>query len=233
MGASLVSCIVPCYNGERYLDEAIQSILAQTYNPLEIIVVDDGSTDGSADRVRHYGRLVRYHRQENSGPGAACNAGLALAQGEYVAFLEQDDLWAPEKTRRQLEEFERNHELEYCVAHIQNFWIPELEAEADRYRDHPSMRPVAGYVVQTLLARRDLFESLGRFDEALRFAFASEWFLRAADAGVPGVLIVDVLTRRRLHHTNFSRMHRKASHDQFLHVIKAHLDRRRGLSGSR
>jgi glycosyltransferase involved in cell wall biosynthesis len=223
----LVSCIVPCFNGARFLDEAIQSILEQTHRPLEVIVVDDGSTDESAEVASRYGDAVRYRWQENRGPGAACNTGVAMAQGEFVAFLEQDDLWIPWKTRRQLKEFERHPELDYCVAHIQNFWVPELQREAERYRNHAAMRPVAGYVVQTLMARRDLFERFTCFNEELRFAFAGDWFLRAADAGIAGALIPDTLVHRRLHQGNYSRVHRAASHDQFLHVIKATLDRRR------
>ncbi len=232
MSAPLVSCIVPCFNGERYLDEAIGSILAQTQRPLEIIVVDDGSTDGSAEVVARYGAAVRYHRQENRGPGAACNSGLALATGEFVAFLEQDDVWLADKTARQLAAFAADPALDYCVGHVQNFWIPELSQEAERYRDHAVMRPVPGYVVQTLLAPRAVFERVGLFDETLHFALASDWFLRAEEAGATGVLLPEVVTRRRLHHDNFSRRHRAASHDQFLHVVKATLDRRRrGGSG--
>ena len=228
MSPPLVSCVVPCFNGERYLEEALRSILDQTHRPLEVIVVDDGSTDGSADAVRRFGDLVRYHRQENRGPAGACNTGVALAIGEFVAFLEQDDLWLPHKTERQLRELAAGPAAGYCVAEIQNFWIPELAHEAERYRDHPVMRPVPGYVVQTLLARRDLFDRTGPFDESLPFAFASDWFLRLREAGDSGVLVPEVLTRRRLHERNHSRLHRQASRDQFLHVVKASLDRRRG-----
>jgi glycosyltransferase involved in cell wall biosynthesis len=227
MTDALVSCVVPCFNGERYLAEAIDSILAQTHQPLDIIVVDDGSTDGSAAVVRRYGAAVRYHHQENRGPGAACNRGVELASGAFVAFLEQDDLWLPDKTSRQLEAFETDPNLDYCVGHIHNFWIPELADEARRYRDAPVMQPVPGYVVQTLMARRERLVQLGRFDETLHFSFASEWFLRADERGAVGTLLADVLTRRRLHHDNFSRLNRAASHDEFLHVVKAALDRRR------
>jgi len=227
MTAALVTCIVPCFDGERYLDETIASIVAQTHRPIEVIVVDDGSTDGSAAVVRSYGDAVRYHRRENGGPGAACNTGVKLATGEYVAFLEQDDLWLPDKLRRQVAALGANPAAEYCVSHIQNFWIPELSAEAERYRDLPVMRPVPGYVVQTLMARRTLFDKLGPFDATLRFACAGEWFLRAAESGTVGILLPDVLTRRRLHERNFSRLNRAASRDQFLHVVKAMLDRRR------
>jgi glycosyltransferase involved in cell wall biosynthesis len=227
MTSSLVSCVVPCFNGERYLAEAIDSILAQTHRPLEIIVVDDGSTDRSAEVVRRYGAGVRYHHQENRGPGAACNQGVALATGAFVAFLEQDDLWLPDKTRRQLAAFEADPTLDYCVGHIQNFWIPELAEEARRFRDARAMQPVPGYVVQTLMVRRELLEQAGRFDETLHFSFASDWFLRVDERGAVGTLLPDVLTRRRLHHDNFSRRNRAASHDQFLQVVKAALDRRR------
>jgi glycosyltransferase involved in cell wall biosynthesis len=221
---------VPCYNGERYLEEAIRSILEQTYRALEVIVVDDGSTDGSAEVVRRFGDVVRYHFQENRGPGGACNTGLTLATGEFIAFLEQDDLWAADKTVRQLQEFAVNPELGYCVGHIQNFWVPELAAEAEKYADRPVMQPVPGYVVQTLMVRRTVFDRVGRFAESLRFAFAGEWFLRANDRGIPSVLVPDVLTRRRLHENNYSRRNRAASHEQFLHVVKAALDRRRARS---
>jgi hypothetical protein len=87
--------------------------------------------------------------------------------------------------------------------------------------------------VQTLVLRRDILDRVGRFDETLHFAFASDWFLRAADCGVAGVLVEDVVTRRRLHDQNFSRRNRTASHDQFLHVVKAALDRRRAMDGRR
>ena len=227
----LVSCIVPCFDGERWLEECLRSILAQTHRRLEVIVVDDGSRDGSARIVETRFPTVRLHRQENRGPGAACNQGLALASGDLVAFLEQDDLWLPEKVERQVAEFAARPSLAYCVTHVLNFWIPELAREAERHRDRAVMQPVPGYVVQTLMARRSAFDTVGRFDEDLRFAFAGDWFLRAREAGVPGLLLPEVLTRRRLPTDNFSRRNRGASHEQFLHVVKAALDRRRGRPG--
>jgi hypothetical protein len=89
------------------------------------------------------------------------------------------------------------------------------------------MQPVPGYVVQTLLARRGAFDRVGVFDESLRFACASDWFMRAQERGCSGALIPEVLTMRRLHQDNFSRRNRDASRDQFLHVVKSMLDRRR------
>jgi len=227
MTPALVTCIVPCFNGARYLGECLESILAQSHRALEVIVVDDGSTDESAAVVGGFGSAVRYHRQENGGPAAACNTGLSLATGELIAFLEQDDLWLQDKLRRQLREFAADPALDYCVTHIQNFWVPELQVAAERFRDLPVMQPVPGYVAQTLLARRRAFETIGTFREELRFACAADWFMRAREAGLRELLLPDVLTSRRLHDGNFSRLNRTASRDQFLHVVKAMLDRRR------
>ena len=90
-----VSVIMPCYNAAAYVGEAIEDVLAQTYGPVELIVVDDGSTDGSADVVARYGRAVRLIRQSNGGCASARNTGLAHATGAYVAFLDADDRWDP------------------------------------------------------------------------------------------------------------------------------------------
>ena len=92
MQSPLISCIVPVYNGERYIKEALDSILAQTYRPLEIIVADDGSTDGTESVVANYGNRVRCLWQPNAGPAAAWNLGVRAAQGEFVVFLDSDDV---------------------------------------------------------------------------------------------------------------------------------------------
>jgi glycosyltransferase involved in cell wall biosynthesis len=127
MKLPLVSCIVPVSNGERYLREALDSILAQTYRPTEIIVADDGSTDTTPAVATCYGDRIRYVKQDNAGAPTARNRGLRLARGEFVAFLDSDDLWHPEKLERQMRRFEARPELDHCVTHLQNFWITELE----------------------------------------------------------------------------------------------------------
>ena len=99
----LVSAIIPVYNCERYLAEAIESVLAQTYRPIGIIVVDDGSTDGSADVAKSFtDPQVRYFYQPNSGQGAARNQGTNLARGSFFTFLDADDLWTDNKLELQL-----------------------------------------------------------------------------------------------------------------------------------
>jgi glycosyltransferase involved in cell wall biosynthesis len=227
MKSPLVSCIVPVFNGEGYLREALDSILAQTYRPMEIIVADDGSTDGTVALVADYGGQVRYLFQPNAGTAAACNLGLTAAQGDFVAFLAADDLWHPEKLSRQISRFQARPDLDLCVTHVQNFWIPELQEEAERFRHHRIAQPLPGYVPQTLLARRALFERVGNFNAALRHADATDWFLRAAERGAVMELLRDVLVYRRLHQRNLSRQMASTSRGEYLNLVKAALDRRR------
>ena len=227
MTPGLVSCIIPVFNGERYLDETIGSVLAQTYAPTEPIVVDDGSTDGTRDLVQAYGARVRYLHQPNAGHAAARNRGLAEATGELVAFLDADDLWHREKLERQMTRFRARPDLDVCVTYVSNFWSPDLGG-ADRPPDDPDVtRPVPGYRSVTLLARMRAFDTVGPFDPALRHGNDTDWFLRAAECGLVMELLPDVLVRRRLHTANRSRRLAAASQREYLHIIKASLDRRR------
>jgi glycosyltransferase involved in cell wall biosynthesis len=228
--APLISCVVPVFNGERFLREALDSILAQTYRPVEIIVADDGSTDGTAGVVAANAGQIRYLWQRNAGPAAARNLGLSVAQGEFVAFLDADDLWHREKLARQMACFQARSELDLCVTHIQNFWVPELRREAIRLQHHRLMQALPGYLTPTLLARRAVFEWAGGFDVALPHAGDTEWFLRAAERGAVMELLPDVLTYRRLHQTNRSRLLATASWEEYLLIVKASLDRRRRLN---
>jgi glycosyltransferase involved in cell wall biosynthesis len=98
----LVSIIIPCYNAERWISEAIQSCLDQTYRPIEIIVIDDGSTDGSLEVIKSFGEAVRWETGPNRGGNAARNRGFALSQGDYIQFLDADDYLLPEKIERQV-----------------------------------------------------------------------------------------------------------------------------------
>lgn len=223
----LISCIVPVFNGEGFIEEALNSIHNQNYRPIEVIVSDDGSTDSTASIVRQYSPEIGYVRQENGGPASARNLGLSQATGEFIAFLDADDLWHREKLERQIKQFETCRELDYCVTHIQNFWTADLEAEADRFKDHPRSKPLPGYVTGTLLARRSLFESIGQIDASLRHCGDTDWFLRASDQGARGALLPDILTYRRMHSRNRSRLLGNSSSQEYLRLIKTRLDRQR------
>ena len=227
MESILISCIVPVYNGERYLGEAIESILRQNYRPIEIIIADDGSTDRTAAIAAAYGGQVLYLRQANAGTAAARNLGMRVAKGEFFAFLDADDVWPSDKLDQQMARFQAHPELDFCIAHVQNFWIPELIEEEKKFRDHRISKALPGYVTGTLLARRDCFKAVGQFNTAIEHADDTEWFLRANERGAAMELMPDVLLYRRLHHTNLSRVKASNSRDQYLQVLKSALDRRR------
>lgn len=222
-----ISCIVPVFNGERYLRETVESVLRQTHSPLELIVADDGSTDRTRPIIETYGDRVRYLHQANQGHAAARNLGLSAARGEFVAFLDADDLWHAEKLERQIARFRARPSLDVCVTHVQNFWTPELDSGPGRSDDPQLARPLPGYRSVTLLARRSLFDEVGHFNPALRHGNDTDWFLRAADYGAVIELMPDVLVYRRLHEANRSRLLAASSRQEYLRILKASLDRRR------
>lgn len=227
MRAPLVSCIVPVYNGERYVCGSVGSIMAQTHRPIEIIIADDGSTDGTRPAVEAFGDDVRFVTQSTAGPAATRNLGLHAARGEFLAFLDADDLWHPEKLTLQLARFAEDSELDLCLSHVQMFWTPEVSSEGEAYREHPRAQPIPGYATTTLLARRNVFERVGVFDTGLWFGDATDWFIRAAEKGLKLEILPDVLTFHRMHGENLTRRRREDSGEEFLRIVKASLDRRR------
>lgn len=224
-----VSCIIPCYNAERFLGEAIESVIAQTLSPAEIIVIDDGSTDGSAAVAARYADRVKYLRQENAGPAAARNRGIELTHGNFVAFLDADDLWHPEKLERQAAKFTARPELEACVTHLTAFWEVEVRHEQEALQGHARTRSsLPGYVMQTMLARRSAFAKAGILNPALRFGEDTEWFIRARDEGVVLELMPDVLVFRRFHANNLTRSRgNTALKSGILEMVQSSLERRR------
>lgn len=227
MTAPLVSCIVPVFNGAAYLQEALTSIRAQTYRSLEILVVDDGSTDETAAIARGFDDAVRYLHQANTGPAAARNLGIASARGDFIAFLDADDLWHGEKLARQMARFEGEPALDVCLTHVQNFWTDELREEADRLRGHFRAQPLPGYSSVALLARRAVFERVGRYDAALRHGADADWFARAEEQGAAIAVLADVLVYRRVHPDNRSRVWSDRSQEEILRVMRSIVQRRR------
>jgi glycosyltransferase involved in cell wall biosynthesis len=201
MATATVSCLVPACNAEPFLGQALESIFAQTHPPFEVIVVDDGSTDGTAAVARAAGATVI--RQENRGYLAARDRALAHACGEYVAFLDADDYWAPGKTARQIAILQHDPTIDLCVTHYQNFWDDNAAHDAERYRDHPLARPLAGYIVPTLVARRSAFDRFGTFSSGGNSSDTA-WFARAVSLGARIETLADVLLHRRLHGGNLS-----------------------------
>jgi len=225
----LVSCIVPVFNGERYLAEALDSILAQTWRPLEVIVVDDDSTDGSAAVVAKYDAQVSYVYQANAGPAAARNRGLDAAAGAFIAFLDADDLWREDKLDRQMARFEARPGLDLCIAHLENFWTPDMKRERGWQSDIGLAKTQPG-VSQAMIARRALFDRIGPFDTTLKYRDTMEWLSRAVDAGALMETLPDVLVFRRIHRNNISWHRGDDDREELLRSVKTILDRRRRTS---
>lgn len=230
MNVPLVSCIIPAFNAERFVAQAIDSMARQTHPALEIIVVDDGSTDGTEEVTRQHPARVRCVRQENGGGASARNRGVRLAGGEFLAFLDADDLWHPEKIGRQLERFHARPTLGVSVTCMSTF--QGTMTDAGTGVDATGHDVIPAYSMSTMMARRIVFERVGAFDETLRHADDTEWFLRVRAQGIEMELLDDVLAYRRLHSENLSLTGRSASIDEYLHLLKKNLDRRRRTESS-
>jgi glycosyltransferase involved in cell wall biosynthesis len=216
-----ISVIVPVFNGEAYLAEALRSVRAQAGWPLEIIVVDDGSSDGTPTVVRDWGGECLYRRQANAGPAAARNHGLALARGAFVGFLDADDLWPPAKLTRQMGALEARADLDGVFGTVQ--W---LRPAAGGGGFVPDGAPTPGFTLAGGLFRRRVFERIGGFDPALRFSEDVDWFLRARERGATIVALDGVGLLYRRHPSSLT--HGVPPEQlRLAEVFKRSLDRRR------
>jgi len=197
-----VSVVIPAYNAAWCIGRAIDSVLAQSFRDLEVIVVDDGSTDDTAKMLAAYGPRIRVVSKLNGGMSSARNAGIALARGPYLAFLDADDRWLPEKLSRQVELLDSRHDLSFCsttatlespegetigIWGCQRLANPSL---ADIFEHHAAIAGGASSV----LARRELVVSLNGFDDKLFGAEDTDLWIRLASRGgyacIPEPLVV-------------------------------------------
>jgi glycosyltransferase involved in cell wall biosynthesis len=224
-----ISCVIPVFNGERFLSESLDSVFAQTLPPAEVIVVDDGSTDGTADVIASYGERLVSLRQENAGPATARNRGLRAAHGDLIALQDADDVWDPDKLAVQAARFAARPELEISLTHVRNFWDPELKIDPAALADHPMAQPaIPGYTLQTMMVRREALTRIGLLNENLRFGEDVEWFIRARDAKAIVEVLPDVLVHRRFHRGNLTwRVPDAVVRDRMVDSLRESLERRR------
>jgi len=221
MSKSLVSVIIPVWNGERFLAEAVESVLNQTYPPHEVIVVDDGSTDGSAEVAKSFGALVRYYFQTRSGAATARNQGVELAGGNFFAFLDADDIWAKDKLAWQMKSFEDNPALDMVFGNVRQFYS---DASGVVFNEEAEIIP--GYVPGTMLIKKASFLQVGRFSAQWRVGEFIDWYLRAEEIGLKSFLVPSVVLMRRIHDANMG-IRERASQSDYAKIVKASLDRRR------
>jgi glycosyltransferase involved in cell wall biosynthesis len=218
----LVSIVVPAYQAEPYLDEALESALGQDYREFEIILVDDGSTDRTGEIAAAHGVTVL--RQENGGPAVARNAGLAVAKGELIAVLDSDDIWPRDRLSLQVAHL-REHPSDGMVMGLTD---PFVTPGQPRPPHHPYLAqpgPYAGHP-STMLVRREIFEQIGTFDESMRLSEDLDWLARATDAGVKIGRLECTLLHYRIHANNTSR-NPKANQRATLRALRASVERKR------
>jgi glycosyltransferase involved in cell wall biosynthesis len=197
----LISVVIPAYNGEAFLDQAIQSALEQTWPRTEVVVVDDGSTDRSAEIAGSY--PVELVRQENGGVAAARNRGVDASKGDLLSFLDQDDMLRPEKLERQLEALLAQPEAGMSSCQMRIFLEPGCPVP-DWIDPDLIDRELHSLHVGTILVWRRTFEQVGRFDDSYRWGNDTDWFMRTREAGVPIAKVSEALMLYRVHEGNES-----------------------------
>jgi glycosyltransferase involved in cell wall biosynthesis len=220
----LISVIIPVYNGDRYLGEAIQSVLDQTYPVHEVIVVDDGSTDKSAEIARQFPQ-VKLLTQPNQGDATARNLGVKYATGDFIAFLDADDRWLPHKLAQQMQVFSVDASIDIIFTHVQQFISPELDPSIQANLHCPT-EPMAGQLPTTTMMRRSSFQKIGNFNSQLKLGTFIDWIARAQEANLGIITLPETLAERRIHTTNMGIQLRNSRQD-YIQIVKAALDRRR------
>ena len=225
-----VSVVVPARNAERYLGEALESILAQDPPPLEVVVVDDGSADATAALAQNHGAPVRVLRQPALGIGAARNRGVSAADGDIVGFLDADDRWATGALAARLDRLAGVDRPDIVWGCVRHFISPELNAQAAARLFCPPGVQVA-HLAGGLLVRRAALARVGPFASDGRIGEFIDWVLRAREAGLGEATVDDVVLWRRVHGDSHTARNRDALSD-VAHALKASLDRRRAQGPS-
>jgi glycosyltransferase involved in cell wall biosynthesis len=225
-----VSVVIPVYNGEKHLHQTIQSVLEQTFRPLEIIVIDDGSTDGTAAVTKEFSKQIRYFQHDNRGTAASRNRGVAESEGDYIAFVDADDLWHREKIEKQMNYLTHHHTIEVCVTYIENFWSDEIPEDQRPDTGRPDLMP--GYTFSTLMVSRPGIEQVGPLKEHLKHTDDTEWFLRAREKGVAVGILKENLVRRRLHLSNQSRISADRSSNEYLDLVYKRIKQMKDKTGN-
>jgi glycosyltransferase involved in cell wall biosynthesis len=223
MHRPLVSVIIPVYNGQQYLAAAIDSVLEQDYRPLEIIVVDDGSTDESARIAQSYSEVL-YLYQANGGAAAARNTGIAAAHGEIIAFLDHDDLWTPNKLQVHVTYLLEHPEVAFTIS-TGVIYLDEGVERPEWLSAEELVHPQQ--LLGALVVHKETFNELGELDTTFKVAEDTEWLMRARDAGHPWTVLPEPVVLRRVHGDNLSTRFRGQHQLSMLRALQKSAQRKR------
>jgi glycosyltransferase involved in cell wall biosynthesis len=207
-----ISVVIPAYNSGPLLAETLRSVLAQTLQPDEVLVIDDGSTDGTADVAESFGPPVRVFRRANARQGASRNFGVEQATSEWIAFVDHDDLWVPEKLERQMQALSANPKADLCYTARAHF---DQDRGKGRWQLIIPVPPAAGirkalfrnttFLPSSVVIRRSTFLAAGGFNTSFRIVEDWDLWLRLLNAGVQFAACQEPLMLYRVHSQNLSR----------------------------
>lgn len=222
--APLVSVILPVYNGEEYLQETLDSIRAQNYDNIELIVVNDGSTDRSMDILNAENPDVLIEI-DNQGAAKARNIALQKVTGEFICFIDQDDLWHVDKTTFQVEAMISNPDHMYGIC-FQKFFLKEGDPLPGWCKQEWLDKPQEGLLPSALMVRSKLLESFNLIDESMPMTSDVDMFFRLRDKAIPHFNLKQPLVMRRVHKFNTS-SDTKMVRTELLRTIRETMIRRR------
>ena len=219
-----ISIVIPVFNAELYLSEAINSVLNQSNPPHEIIVINDGSTDQSLEILESYEKKIKLISRENKGVAFSVNEGIQLASQPWIGFIDADDLWMPNKLELQYRYLSENPEVQILFGQMRQFISPELPISIKDTIYCPSV-PESGFIRPAMLAHQSIFKKFGLFDSNLRIGDFIDWFQKIKENGVKFECLDETVYQRRLHKNSLSS--RSGAQNEFLKILKAKLDRAR------
>lgn len=222
----LISVVIPVRDMGRYLGDSLRSVFAQDYSPIEVIVVDDGSIDDSAQVARSFPEVICLS-QVHRGVSAARNTGILRSRGVLIAFQDADNIWVPNKLSLQVEWLQGHPESGYVAAHYRNFLEPGVPRPAWITEAQLAEEQKGG--ISNLVVRRSVFETIGLFESDQEFGADLDWVMRAKEAGIAAEFLPHVLMHRRIHASNLSHQWKGGKHLR-LRALKASIDRQRGVA---
>jgi len=226
----LISVILPFYNSQKHLLASVKSVLEQSYSPIELIVVNDGSTDESGAIVQSLDdKRIIYIEKTNSGAAASRNEGVKVAKGKYISFIDADDLWDKNKLEKQYQSIQKGGNSTHMIfGQVKEIFDEELQvSEAVKNK----AKTFVGYSPITLFISKNDFLRVGQYNEKWKVAEFIDWYDRAKSKGLSEIVLPNILAYRRIHKGNIDRLVRKDV-KQYAAVLKAALDRKRRSSSN-